>query len=334
MLNIAKSVLLAGMVATGLSVVAPAGAQQANGACIPFTWTTLGTAGGPMPTPDRGEPSNLLRVGDRHILVDTGDGTVNQLGRLGMNLGAVDTVFISHHHLDHTGGLAAVVGLRWMNSFPGPLTVYGPPGTRELVDGLITSMQPQARIGFGVGATGSPPADAVRVIELVNGQRVEQGPLTVTAAANTHFDHDGERGAPGAQSLSYRFDLADRSITYSGDTGPSPALTRLAAGTDLLVTEIMDFEALIEEISRQRPDMPPTIREQVERHLFTHHLTAEQVGQMAQSADAKQVLLTHYAIPPTPLAASAGRLLDGIRANYAGAVHFGRDLGSLDVGCR
>jgi ribonuclease BN (tRNA processing enzyme) len=329
-----KSVLLSALVALTLSAAPPAAAQQADGACVPFTWTTLGTAGGPMPTPDRGEPSNLLRIGDRYILVDTGDGTVNQLGRLGMNLGFVDTVFISHHHLDHTGGLAAVVGLRWMNNFPGPLTIYGPPGTRELVDGLVASMQPQARIGFGVGAAGSPPADSVQVIELTDGQRVAQGPLTVTAAANTHFDHEGEPSAPGALSHSYRFDLGDRSITYSGDTGPSPALTKLAAGSDLLVTEIMDFEALVEEIGRQRPDMPPAIREQMQKHLFTHHLTAEQVGQMAQSANVEQVLLTHYAIPPTPLTASAGRLLGGIRAHYAGAVHFGRDLASVDVGCR
>lgn len=77
-----------------------------------------------------------------------------------------------------------------------------------------------------------------------------------------------------------------------------------------------------------------TVREQVRQHLITRHLTAEQVGQIARSADVEQVLLTHYAIPPTPLALCVGRLLGGIRANYSGAVHFGRDLGSIDVGCR
>lgn len=319
----------------GLAMLAstPASAQAELAACSPFTWTTLGTAGGPMPTPDRGEPSNMLRAGDRYILVDTGDGTVNQLGRLGMNLGRVDTVFISHHHLDHTGGLAAVVGLRWMNNFPGQLTVYGPPGTRELIDGLVASLQPQARIGFGVGAASAPPEGSVRVIELVDGQRVELGELSVTAAANTHFDHEGKVSAPGALSHSYRFDFGARSITYSGDTGPSSAFTNLATDTDLLVTEIMDFEALVAEIAQQRPDMPPHIRAQMEEHLFTHHLTAEQVGQLAQTAKVGQVLLTHYAIPPTSLAAHADKLLDGIRTHYSGAVHFGRDLATVDVGC-
>lgn len=320
---------LALMMSSSTTALARSGA-----ACLPFTWTTLGTAGGPVPTPDRGEPSNLLHVGDRYILVDSGDGTVNQLGRLGMNLGMVDSVFLSHHHLDHTAGLAAVLGLRWMNDFSGRLTVYGPPGTRELVDGLLTSMQPQARIGFGIGRAPAPPEASVQIVEMTDGQKLEQGPLKITARVNTHFHGEQSKGAPTALSLSYRFDFGDRSITYSGDTGPSQALTWLAAGSDLLVTEIMDYAALAEEIDRQRPDLPVNVRDQVRQHLLTHHLTGEQVGQMARSADVEQILLTHYAIPQAPLARSAGRLLEGIRANYSGAVHFGRDLGSIDVGCR
>jgi ribonuclease BN (tRNA processing enzyme) len=79
--------------------------------------------------------------------------------------------------------------------------------------------------------------------------------------------------------------------------------------------------------------MPPQIRAEMEQHLFTHHLTAEQVGQLAQIGNVRQVLLTHYAIPPTPLIAHAGKLLKGIRIHYSGAVHFGRDLASVDVGC-
>lgn len=327
--------MLAGAAAFALAALA--GTARAQGAasaptCPVFSWTTLGTAGGPVPTMDRAEPSNLLRAGDRLILVDSGDGTVNQLARIGIPLHLVHDVLISHHHLDHTGGLAAVIGLRWMNNSPGQLTVYGPPGTRELVDGIIASMQPQARVGFGLGTRSVPPADSVRVIELEDGGRAEIGPVAVTAAANSHFDHDGAP-TPGAISLSYRFELGDRSIAYSGDTGPSPAFTALARDADLLVAEIMDFEPLVAGIVAMRPDMPAEVRAQMERHLFTHHLTADQVGEMAREAGVGAVLLTHYAIPPGPLASSEPAMRGGIRAHYPGPVHFGRDLASFDVGC-
>jgi len=303
-------------------------------ACPTLSWTTLGTAGGPVPDATRAEPSNLLRAGDRFILVDTGDGTVNQLARIGMNVGQVDTVFISHHHHDHTGGLAAVIGLRWMAQYPGLLTIYGPPGTAEMVDGIVASLQPQARVGFGTGASVTPPADIVRVIELGDGAVVDLGPLTIRTAANSHFDIDGRNPYVGALSLSYRFDYDSRSITYSGDTGPSVALQQLATESDLLVTEIMDFEAIFEGALRVRPDMTEAMAAQFRQHMTTHHLTAEEVGLLAQSADVDQVLLTHYAIAPGLLSRSADYFRQGIRQRYDGPLQLGRDLETLDVGCR
>jgi ribonuclease BN (tRNA processing enzyme) len=86
------------------------GTAQAQAGCPALRWVTLGTAGGPVPTVDRSEPANLLIAGDHSILVDAGDGTVGQLARAGRTIGEVDAVFLSHLHLDHSGGLAAVIG--------------------------------------------------------------------------------------------------------------------------------------------------------------------------------------------------------------------------------
>ena len=242
-----------GLLLTAL-IVCLAGAAPARAAvaCPAMRWTTLGTAGGPVPTADRAEPSNLLVAGDQQILVDTGDSTVNQLAGLGMDMRRIRTVFISHLHLDHSGGLAAVIGLRWMNQFPGQLTIYGPPGIREVVDGITASMAPPARIGFGLGTPPPGAGASVRAVELRDGQIVPLGDgLTATAAANSHFDHDGKPD-PSNISFSYRFALGDRSITYTGDTGPSDAVTRLASGTDMLVSEVIDLDRLLKEIKQRR----------------------------------------------------------------------------------
>lgn len=309
----------------------PALAEQT---CPALRWTSLGTAGGPVPTPERAEPSNLLLAGDQQILVDTGDGTVNQLAKAGLNLSRVRTVFISHHHMDHTGGLGAVIGLRWMNAMPGKLRVYGPPGTREIVDGAIKSMQPQARVGFGLGTASPSPEDSVEVVEIVGGARVAIGPLTITSVANSHFDHPGPKLAEEPVSLSYRFELGNRSITYTGDTGPSDDVSRLAKGTDMLVSEVIDLEGIAASIRKSRPDMTEETFNQMHRHLSTHHVNAAEIGNIAAKAGVKRVVLTHLAVPPGPIAKFEPALRRGIAQAYSGPVQIAHDLSSFELSCR
>ncbi|WP_395327786.1 MBL fold metallo-hydrolase [Novosphingobium sp. BL-8H] len=322
---------------SGLALVAAAVASApavAAPACPALRWTTLGTAGGPVPTAERSEPANLLTIGDRRILVDTGDGTVDQLARIGLDLGAVDTVFISHNHLDHTGGLAAVIGLRWMNQYPGVLTVYGPAGTRAVVDGIVASMATPGSIGFGLGTPPPRPADSVRVVEIADGQALDLGQdVTVRAAANSHFDHDGKPDARNV-SLSYRFALGARSVTYTGDTGPSAAVTALARGSDMFVSEVIALDALLGEIRSRRKDASADMLAGMERHLSTHHLKPEAIGGIAAEAGVGRVVLTHFAVPPGPLPQFEPAIRAGIATRYSGAVDLARDLQSFDVGCR
>lgn len=285
-----------------------------------------------MPTIERAEPSNLLIAGDQNILVDTGDGTVNQLARTGLSMGSINTVFISHHHHDHNGGLAAVIGLRWMNNFPGVVTVYGPPGTREIVDGVIKLLGPQSRIGFGLGSSPSPPAKSVRVVEIDGTAPVQIGSLVVRSTANSHFDSDGKTAAGGAVSLSYRFELGSRSITYTGDTGPSEKVEKLASETDMLVSEVIDLERLVAQIKRARGDMSPEMFAGMRKHLSTHHLLASDIGKMASRARAKRVVLTHFAIPG-PLSESETDFRREVGSSYRGPLDLARDLSSFDVGC-
>lgn len=306
-------------------------AVQAQEGCPEMRWTTLGTAGGPIPTLDRSEPANMLEAGKLLILVDTGDGTADALAQLGRNTGEVRHIFISHLHWDHVGGLAAVLGLRWMNTYTDKIVVHGPPGIAQVVEGIVLSLRPQQRVGFGTGAAVADPAANIRVVELQDRQRIDLGGLWVTARTNTHFDDPQEE--VGTSSLSFRFDMGPRSITYSGDTGPSPQLTELAKDTDMLVSEVIAFEPLIAEILRNRPDMPPPVQASMRKHLSTHHVDASEVGRMAAAANARRVVLTHFAVPPGALHDSEGYLRSGVRAGYSGPLDLARDLSSFDVGC-
>lgn len=133
-------------------------------------------------------------------------------------------------------------------------------------------------------------------------------------------------------SLSYRFTLSGRSITYTGDTGPDERVTRLATGSDMLVSEVIALDALVSEIASHRPDMSVEHRGQMRRHLETHHVAPEAVGQMARDARVDRLVLTHFAIPG-PLRANEAVLRGGVRTAYSGPVDLARDLASFDIGC-
>ena len=123
---------------------------------------TLGTHGGPVSDRNRSQPANALVVGNAVYLVDAGDGAVQQLARAGLSLAAVRAVFISHIHIDHTGGLFAVLGLRHQMGSTGKVTVYGPPGIKAMVDGLVAAIVPEAESGYGVpGEDYVPPQGTV-----------------------------------------------------------------------------------------------------------------------------------------------------------------------------
>lgn len=315
--------------AAALAALTPQTAM-AQDTCPTLRWTTLGTAGGPVPTEDRAEPSNLLEAGELDVLVDVGDGTVNQLARIGRDMGNVRHIFISHLHWDHTGGLGAALGLRWMNEFPGEVTVYGPAGTAEVVAGIIASLGPPARIGFGTGVLPPPPESRIRAVELADGQSLTIEGLTIRAARNNHFDQPLAEAQ--TEALSFRFEYAGRSITYTGDTGPDARVTALAQGSDLLVSEVIALEPLIASILTRRPDMPAPQMAAMRQHLSTHHVDAAVVGEMARDAGVGHLVMTHLAVAG-PLAASEAYLRDGVRSAYAGPVDLARDLASFDVGC-
>jgi ribonuclease BN (tRNA processing enzyme) len=88
---------------------------------------TLGTLSGPPPRAHRAQSSNLLTINGTHYVIDAGDGVARRIAKAGINVRDIGTIFVTHHHDDHTGGLGMLMSVAWDAQRKAPINVYGPP---------------------------------------------------------------------------------------------------------------------------------------------------------------------------------------------------------------
>ena len=117
---------------------------------------TLGTVAGPPPRPHRAQFSNLLIVNDTLYVVDAGDGVARRIAKAGFNVRDVGTIFITHHHDDHTAGLGTLMSAAWDNQRTKPINVYGPPRTEDLVKAAVQYFTISAEIRIADGGRTIP----------------------------------------------------------------------------------------------------------------------------------------------------------------------------------
>ncbi|MFG0518049.1 ribonuclease BN [Kluyvera intermedia] len=267
--------------------------------------TFLGTSAG-VPTRTRNVTAMLLQL--QHPtqpglwLFDCGEGTQHQLLRTAFHPGKIERIFISHLHGDHLFGLPGLICSRSMAGNIQPLTIYGPQGLKEYVetslrlsgswtdfpleiveiragnildDGLrqVTAYpldHPVECYGFRVEEHDKPGAlDAKRLIEA----GVPFGPLFQRLKAGESITLADGRTVNGADFLAPA--TPGKKIAIFGDTAPCESALEMARDVDLMVHEAT-LEAAMAEKANSRG-----------------HSSSEQTAQMAQSANVKQLIITH-----------------------------------------
>ncbi len=305
----------------------------------------MGTEGGPTAEKFRSEPANLLVVDGTPYLIDAGAGVSRRLPWAGFDPVQIHTVLITHHHVDHNAGLGSLMSLAWFNrswgNLPGPtVQIYGPPGTIFLVHSALQYLGVSERI-FRAGVPEMKPAGPMFAAHDIDqaGVVFQDKLVRVTAAENTHYRFPSY-GPDGVKdmSYSYRFDTPNGSVVYTGDTGPSAAVTALARNADVLVGEVCADEICgnlsnASKIDEGAQPLPKKMAEAEQFHFRNEHLTPEDVGRIAEAAHVKMVILTHIvsSVLADDGANYAAELTAGVRKYYAGPVIVGRDLFEYDL---
>lgn len=191
---------------------------------------TLGTSGGPNPRGQRAQSFNLLIVNGALYVIDAGDGVSRRLAKAGINIREIGTIFVTHHHDDHTAGLGTLMSVAWDQQRTKPINVYGPPRTEELVKAAVQYFTISAEIRIADGGRTLPIAQVFLGHDVGTGVIYQDANVKVTAVENSHYDFHKGAASGKHKSYSYRFETPHRVIVFTGDTGASDAVTELAKG--------------------------------------------------------------------------------------------------------
>lgn len=130
------------------------------------------------------------------------------------------------------------------------------------------------------------------------------------------------RHAPVFPALGYRFETDDGSVVFSGDTGPIENLIELAQGADVLVHEVIARQW----VERLLPPPRDDTQEGLFQHLLEAHTVVEDVGGVAERAQAKTLVLSHL-VPGNWPDDDWQRAKNG----YSGRLVVGKDLDRIGV---
>lgn len=268
-----------------------------------FEITILGS-GAALPTSLRNPSAQYIFCNDRHILIDCGEGTQNQLRKYNIRLQKISHILISHLHGDHFFGLVGLLSSMHLLGRDQGITIYGPQGLEQII--RLQLEIGGAKLGFGLefvaldGKTSGLLFEDKR-IEIhtfplkhripTNGFRISEKPYERSL--------DGEKFRRDKLSLTYipafkrgeDVQLEDGTVLFAEDyTFPARKSRSYAYCSDTvylesIVPHIENADVLYHEAT--------FLKNMEDRAIATFHSTAEQAAHIAKKSNVGLLLLGH-----------------------------------------
>lgn len=260
----------------------------------------LGT-GGMMPLPGRWLSSLLVRVGGDVILFDCGEGTQVAWRSTGWSFRRLSTICISHTHSDHIAGLPGLLHTVANTGRTEPITIYGPVGLAEVVNGLRviapqlpypvevrelesgeTFPLPEAMQGSCVAGEHALPVLAYR-LDLARKRRflVDRAKALGVPTNLWRLLQDGQPVSVDGRTLVPDDVIGPPrpgiSVAYVTDTRPTPSIASMIADVTLLVCE-----------GNYGDD------DHAEKAVRNTHMTFREAATLARNAGTQQLWITHF----------------------------------------
>jgi ribonuclease BN (tRNA processing enzyme) len=158
-----------------------------------------------------------------NALIDCGATSLVAMNKLAINRKDINTIFITHFHADHIGGLPFfILESNYVLKRQAELTIAGPPGLKSRYAEFMDIAYP--------GSKALQLSFPLTLRELEIGKRSDIGHMRVTPF---HVLHD-DRAGP---CLGFRIEAEGKTIAFSGDTEWTEALIDVGRDADLFICE-------------------------------------------------------------------------------------------------
>lgn len=276
--------------------------------------TLLGT-GSPLPSATCAGPATLVQAAGQNILVDAGRGVIMRLVGAACPPAFVSAVFLTHLHSDHICDLNDVITTRWISTPAAtPLPIYGPVGTKKMVDGILAMLSQDETYRLDhhadLRAAGGMKVD---VHEIEAGASFSIGDVAISVHATDH--------RPVGPTIGFRIENEGTIAAIAGDTIPCDGLYTMCADADFYVQTV-----LREDLVRLFAPLVPIGERFLD--ILDYHSTVQQAAQTATKCGVKTLVLTHFVPAIQPGQEDEWRAMAA--EHFSGEVIVGPDLTSVE----
>jgi len=163
-----------------------------------------------------------------NFLIDCGASSLIGLKARRVPLNDIQTIFVTHFHADHFGGIPFfMLDAQFFSKRTEPLAIVGPLGLLNWYERVMETSFP--------GSSLTKPKFALSLVEL----QASQARMVAGVAVKPFQAHHGN---PGGPFFAYRLEAERRTVAYTGDTEWTDELIQAAANADLFVVEAYFFD--------------------------------------------------------------------------------------------
>jgi ribonuclease BN (tRNA processing enzyme) len=250
----------------------------------------------------RASTSYLLWIdGEARLLVDMGSGSMLRFEESGAELETLETVVLTHLHIDHTVDLPSFVKAGFFSSRRKPLEIIAPYGNSRFpsVGEFLENLFGEKGAYRYMHDVLTPQSDSFQIIpfevkkDSIITKRYRDFSLRLITV------HHGI-----VPALALRIDIDDKSIVISGDTNDEDKnLEKIAENADLFIVH-------------------HAIPEHAGEVAKTLHMRPSEIAYVAKKAGVKKVVLTHRMNRTLNKEEESMKIINGI---YSGKILFAED---------